>query len=617
MTEIKKISQSPAREYILAVLVLIGLALDYFGGYQNILLGITAIGAMIPLANGIYPILKGKITIDTFNAFALTISFAAGEIRSSAFIILMLLFAYVLEWQLVSRKNRAVEELMRLKPVKAFRETGETTQEVHTEDIKAGDVLVVREGLQIPTDGEVIFGEAMVNEALVTGESVPVKKVIGDDVLGSTINLNGTIKVRATRVGKDSTIERIAALIQAASQHKSRSEKTADKFAKIFLPIILVLGVVTYIITRNVLLTASLFLVACADDMAVAIPLAMTAAIGKAAKRGVIIKGGEWLDSLSKINTVVVDKTGTLTYGDLRIGKIVLKDNVSENEFWKLAGIAEKLSDHPVGRAIYQEAVRIVGSIPDPESFSAIQGMGVVAVYQAQEIFVGNSGILLKSKIANSEIIKEEMGNLSQQESMPANVVISRSGVAGYVLVRDMPRAEAKESIAKLKDIGVGRIAMFTGDAKNIAENVGREMGISEVLSEMKPETKVAELEKLLGPKNMLAMVGDGINDAPALARADVGIGMGGASTAVTIEAADVIILTDKLNLLPEVILLGRRTMSVIRGDIIIWVLSNAFGFSLVFLGFIGPALAAFYNFATDFFPLINSARLFKRGKIS
>ncbi len=238
--------------------------------------------------------------------------------------------------------------------------------------------------------------------------------------------------------------------------------------------------------------------------------------------------------------------------------------------------------------------------------------MGVAAVYQSQEIIIGNSDILLKSKITNPEVVKEEMENLSKQEGMPANVVISGSGIVGYLLVRDMPRDEAKESITKLKDIGIKRITMFTGDAKNIAEKVGQEMGISEVVSEMKPETKVAELEKLLGPDNTLAMVGDGINDAPSLARADIGIGMGGAGTAVTIEAADVIILTDKLNLLPEIILLGRRTMSVIRGDMIIWVLSNVFGFTLVFLGFMGPALAAFYNFATDFLPLINSARLFR-----
>jgi Cd2+/Zn2+-exporting ATPase/Cu+-exporting ATPase len=614
---LKKIFQSPTREYVLAVAVLAGLALDYFGGYQNILLGIIAIGALMPLANGIYPLLKGKITIDSFNAFALTISFAAGEIYSSAFIILMLLFAYVLDWQLISRKNRAVEELLRLKPIKAFREVGEIIEEVHTEDIKTGDILIVREGLQIPADGVIIFGEATINEALVTGESVPVKKNIGDEVLGSTISLAGTIKIKATRIGKDSTLERIASLIQEASKHKSRSEKTADKFAKIFLPLILILGAVTYFITRNILLTASLFLVACADDMAVAIPLAMTAAIGKAAKWGVIIKGGEWIDVLSKVNTIVVDKTGTLTYGDLRIDKVVLKNNISEKEFWTLAGIADKLSHHPVGRAIYKEALSRVGDIPDPDSFSAIRGMGVSVIYHSQEIFTGNADILLNKEVSDAVVIIDEMKTLAEQENAAINAVVLDKKVIGYILVKDLPKAEAKESIARLKNIGVKRIAMFTGDAKNVADNVGHEMGITEVRSEMKPETKVTELEKLLNSKDTVAMVGDGINDTPALARADIGIGMGGAGTAVTIEAADVIILTDKLNLLPEIILLSRKTMSVIRGDMGLWVLSNVFGFALVFLGFLSPALAAFYNFATDFLPLINSARLFKSRRSS
>lgn len=612
MTSLKKLFQAPVREYVLAGLILIAFGLDYFFGFRGILLGITAIASVTPLANGIFPLLRGKITIETFNAFALGVSFAYGEISSSAFIILMLIFAHILNCQLVSRKNQAVEKLMHLKPMKALREIGEMTEEILTEEIKPGDTIIVREGLQIPTDGEIVYGEATVNEALVTGESVPIKKSVGDEVLGSTINLSGTIKIKATRIGRDSTVERIAALIQEASKHKSRSEKTADKFAKVFLPIVLFLGVATYLITRNIIMTVSLFLVACADDMAVAIPLAITAAVGKAAKRGVIVKGSEWFDVLSRVNTVVVDKTGTLTYGDLRIADIVLKNSISEKEFWTLAGVAEKMSDHPVGQAVYKEAIKHVGRVPDPESFTSVPGMGASAFYQSREILVGNADFISSKKVNNAQDLIIEMRTLSEKSSSPVNAIIWGQKVAGYIIMRDVPRVEAGQSIAELKKMGITRIAMFTGDAKNIAEKIGREMGISEILSEMKPETKVTELEKMLGPAVVLAMVGDGINDAPSLARADVGIGMGGAGTAVTIESADVVILTDKLNLLPETILLGRQTISVIRGDMVIWALSNLVGFALVFSGAIGPALAAFYNFATDFLPLANSARLFR-----
>lgn len=609
---IKKIFSSPIREYVLAGFLLLGLFLDYFLGLRNIFLVIVLVGSIIPLLRGVWPIFKAKITIDTFNAFALAVTLVIGEFRSSAFIILMLSFAYILEWYITDKKNKAIDKLMKLKPTKAFIERGKSIEEIRTEDIKTGDILIVKEGSQIPTDGVVVFGEAKINEAIITGESVPVKKIVGYEVFGSTNNINGTIKIKATRVGKDSTIERIAALINEASRNKSRSERIADKFARVFLPIVLLVGIATYFITHNILYVASLFLVACADDMAVAIPLAITASIGRAAKKGVIIKGGEWLDVLSKVKTIIIDKTGTLTYGNLNIAKVIIKDNFPEKEFWTLAGIAEKLSAHPVGRAIYQEAERKAGFLPDPDSFTTLKGMGVKATYKSKEIVIGNIKVLELQKFSVDSKEYKEMDELSEEESMPVDVVILGQKIIGYIYVRDIPRLEAKESIAKLKDIGVKNITMFTGDTKNIADIIGKELGIEDVRSGMKPEDKLIELEKMINGAGKLAMIGDGINDTPALMRADIGIAMGGAGGEVVMETADVVIFTDKLNLVPEMILLGRRTSSVIRGDMAIWLLSNSVGFALVFLGFVNPALAAFYNFATDFFPLINSSRLFK-----
>jgi heavy metal translocating P-type ATPase len=608
----KKIFQSPTKEYILVAFLVIGLLSDYILGFKNILLIVAVIGAFVPLMKGVLPLLKRKITIDTFNSFSVIVTLVINDFRSAAFIILMLTFAYILDWNLTDRKNKAIDKLMKLKPVKAFIEKDGKIEEIKTEDIKTGDILVVKEGLKIPTDGVVIFGEAQVNQAIITGESMPVKKIIGNEVFGSTTNIDGTIKIKATRVGKDSTIERIAALISEASKHKSRSEKIADRFAKILLPVILVIGAGTYIITHNILYVASLFLVACADDMAVAIPLAITASIGKAAKKGMIIKGGEWLEVLAKVDTIVIDKTGTLTYGDLHVAKTIIKEDFPEKDFWTFVGAAEKLSAHPVGRAIYHEAETNIGSVPDPESFLAIKGVGASAKYNSQEITIGNIDVLSIKKISKNSASYKEIKDLSEKENMPVNVVFIGSKIAGYILVRDVPRAEAKESISKLKNIGIKRITMFTGDTKNMASIIGKELGISDVRPEMKPEDKLVELEKMITKDKKLAMIGDGINDTPALMRADIGIAMGGAGTEVVMETADAIIFTDKLNLLPEMILLGRKTMSVVRGDMVLWGLSNAVGFTLVFLGFINPVLAAFYNFATDFIPLINSGRLFR-----
>lgn len=608
----KKFTQSPVREYMLAAFVFIGLALDYIFGFKNIILFVVAIGSIAPLVNGVLPLLKRKITIETFNAFALIVTLAINDFRSSGFIILMLTFAFILDWNITNRKNEAINRLMKLKPVKAFIEKSGIIEEIKTEEIRTGDILIVKEGLQIPTDGVVVFGEAEVNESIITGESMPVKKVVGTNVFGSTTNINGTLKIKATRVGKDSTIERIAALIDEASKHKSRSEKIADRFARILLPVVLVIGAGTYLVTHNILYVASLFLVACADDMAVAIPLAITASIGRAAKRGMIIKGGEWLDVLSKVKTIVIDKTGTLTYGNLHIAKTIIKNNISEKDFWTYVGAAEKLSAHPVGRAIYQEAMSHVGSIPDPDSFSAVRGVGVSAIYNSKNIVIGNIDILADKKIVEDSVVVREVTNLSEKENMPVNLVVIDSKVIGYVLVRDVLRTEAKKSISKLKSIGIEKITMFTGDTKNMADIIGKELGISDVRPGMKPENKLLELEKMISKNGKLAMVGDGINDTPALMRADIGIAMGGAGTEVVMETADAIIFTDKLNLLPEMILLSRKTMGVIRGDMVIWLLSNVVGFALVFLGFVNPALAAFYNFITDFIPLINSSRLFR-----
>jgi len=604
----KKILTSPLREYILASFVILGLLFDYIIKIDGVLLIIVAVGSIMPLVNGVLPLLNRKITIDTFNAFAVAITLATGEFRSSAFIILMLLFAYILDWHIIERKNRAIDRLMKLRPVRAFIEKGQNIEEIATEKIRTGDILVVKEGLQIPTDGIIIFGNALINESIITGESLPVKKAEGDEVFGSTSNISGTIKVKATNVGKDSTIERIAKLINEASKHKSRSEKIADRFAKVFLPIVLLTGAITFYITHNVLYVASLFLISCADDLAVAIPLAISASIGKAAKKGMIIKGGEWLETLSKVKTVVIDKTGTLTYGDLHIEKTIIKNGISENDFWTYVGIAEKLSSHSAGQAIYEQVLSHIKSVPSPESFSNIKGIGVMATYKSNEIIVGNMDVLYEKNIPD-----QEMKMLIEKEGMPANVVILNSKIIGYLLVRDVPRTEAKESIEKLKSLGIQKIAMFTGDKKNIAEKIGKELGIVEIKSEMKPEDKLYELEKFISKDQKLAMVGDGINDTPALMRADVGIAMGGADTEVVMETADAIIFNNKLDLLPEIISLGRKTMSVIKFNMVLWFISNAIGFSLVFIGFATPAFAAFYNFATDFIPLINSGRLLKK----
>jgi heavy metal translocating P-type ATPase len=605
--------REPYSEYVLSSCLFVALVLRHFvHGSWPILLVVSVIGAVPTTLLALRSIAKLKISIDVYNTFALLISFATGFLASAGFIGLMLSFARLLDWYTETRTSNAVEELLKLKPSTAVIEKDGRQQEVKIDRVKKGDTVVITTGARVPVDGTVIYGEAHMNEASVTGESALIVKVVGDRVLSATFCESGVVKIRATHVGKDSTIERMASLMKDAAKNKSRGERLADRFATVFMPIVGLIGLITYLVTGDILMTASLFLVACADDMAVAIPLAMTASLGQAAKRGVIVKGGEWLDVLASLKTLVFDKTGTLTYGSLAIKETIVEPGVGDFTFWNIVGIAEKYTEHPVGRAIFREAVKHVPNIPDPESYEVVKGIGVIARYRADVIAVGNEKILSDGKMArDAETVCAKLATTLEKTGLTSIAVMLNGSLIGQIVLADVPREEAKQSIAALHHLGVERILMFTGDNEQVAKRVSTALGVTDYRAAMSPEDKLRAVETLDAP-HPVGMVGDGINDAPTLARADLGIAMGGGGTAVAVEAADVVILTDDLSRLPEMIRLGRRTRSVIRGDMLIWFVSNMIGFALVFTGIAGPALAAFYNFATDFFPLINSSRLFR-----
>lgn len=599
----------PYREYVLVILLVLAFLVDTFTGFGTwVIVIVSGLAALPTFIEAGKKLLKKQLTIDAFNTFAVIASFATGELRSAAFIGLMLTFARYLDWRTASRSKAAIEELMRLKPITARRENADgTEQDVPSEVIQTGDIVVVAMGSRVPVDGVVIGGEAHVNESSVTGESRLIHKGVGDLVVSSTLVEGGGVRMRATAVGADSTIERMATLIRDAMKHKSRAEHLADRFASLFLPFVVLLALGAYLWTHDIRVVAAIFLVSCADDMAVAIPLAITAAVGRAAKRGVIIKGGEWLDVLGRLKTVVLDKTGTLTYGSLSLAQVDLAPGVSEQTFWAAVGSAEKFSEHPVGRMAYAEAMKRVGTITDPLSSEVYKGKGIAAKTQQGMVQIGNQAMVDERNLplpGQSEG-REEVGSTF--------FVFLDKAYLGTVRVADQPRPEAAEGLRQLRTVGVERIIMYTGDNTATAKAVSRELGITEVHAAMQPKDKLEGLEALLAESGPVAMVGDGINDAPALARADVGIAMGG-GTAIASEAADVVILSDNMSRIPEMIRLGQRTTSVIHWDMGIWAVTNLLGFILVFAGVLSPPLAALYNLITDFFPLINSARLFRNG---
>jgi heavy metal translocating P-type ATPase len=604
--------KQPYREYILIALLLLALSNHYLLRGDIVFVVIIAIlGSIIPLWSALVALRERKITIDVFNVFALAISFATGEYTSAAFIALMLAIASWLDWKTEVRATNAVEELLKLKPSKAVRVHGDTEETIDVAEIKEGDILIVKNGERIPADGVVIYGCAFVNEASLTGESTPVEKHVGDDVFSSTVSESGVIKVRAMKVGKDSILERMARLIDDAAKNKSKTERLADRFAGIFLPIVFFAGIVTYLVTGNITMTAALFLIVCADDIAVSIPLAITASLGHAAKRGVIIKGGEWLSALANVRTLVFDKTGTLTYGMFALSRAELEADVDSKIFWKMVAIAEKFSEHPVGKALYKEAMkRDGGVIPDPEEVKVVRGVGIWAKGSGHEIAIGNDKLAETFSLSMSEDAHKKF-HTYEQSAQTTMAVFLDGKFSGILGVADIPREEAGSALAALKKQGI-RLVMLTGDNEEVARSVSKKLGIDEYRAEMTPESKLRVVEEI-AKSGGLAMVGDGVNDAPALARADVGIAMGAGGTAVAVEAADVVILTDRIDRIGEMIELSRRTVSVVNADMGIWLVTNLVGVVLVFTGIASPAFAALYNLLTDFLPLLNSSRLFTR----
>jgi len=616
MRPITRYLVEPYRAYLVGGCILAALGYHYLfdGAYlvraDAALLGAALLGSISPLLKALEALRRRSVTIEVFNLFALIVSFATGEYESATFIALMLTIASWLDWYTEARASHAVDELLKLKPAKAVRVVGDTKEVITPDQIRAGDVLLVVTGEQIPADGTVVYGTSYVNEASLTGESIPIERTVGDPVYASTIATSGALKVRATTAGMDSTLERMAALIRDASLHKSRGERLADRFARIFMPIVLVGGLLTYLASGDIRMTAALFLVVCADDIAVSIPLAITAALGHAAKQGVIVKGGVWLHSLARVRTIAFDKTGTLTKGTPVLTQSFLAPNVDEGTFWRYVAIAQKFSEHPVGKALYREALSHTDSqgVPDPDTIEVVQGGGIVARSETHTIAIGNRNI---AALTDMHLTQSIEGCLTAYERTACTAVaVYMDGYAvGALAVTDVPREDAPDALAKLAAMGI-RTIMLTGDNPEVAHAVANKLGIHDVHAHLSPESKLAAVTEL-ARKGTLAMVGDGINDAPALARADVGVAMGEGGTAVAVETADVVILTDKLTRIPDLIALARRTVSVVNADMGIWFVTNALGIVFVLTGVFTPAYAALYNLGTDFLPLLNSLRLF------
>lgn len=549
-----------------------------------------------------------KITVDLLATIALFVSIFEKEWTSVIFINLMIICAKIFGMYTENKAKNAIQSLFKLRPTQVKIKKNNQIETIHIKDIKLNDLVIIDAGERIPVDGIIETGNASVDQSSLTGESIPIEKKAGDMVLSSTLNMSGSLLVKVTKLGKDTTFEKLIALMETAQLGKNNIETLIDKFASRYILFTLVGAIVIFFITKNISLVLSILLVTCADDIAVAIPLAFWAAIAKGAKRGIIIKGGNYLEALAKCKMLIVDKTGTLTKGKIKVNH-VFAFGIEKKYLLKMATTAESMSDHPMAKAIVEYAKKEKIDYTVADKFSEFAGKGMKIENNNNTITVGNLNFFIEEKIVIDEKQLEQI-KLAEADGHNIVLVAENKKILGFIALGDELRVGIRRAILQLKNIGVVRIVMLTGDNEKVASQVAGEIGIEEFHANLLPEDKLNFVKKSLNQKYKIAMVGDGINDAAALAISDVGFAMGAIGTDSAIEAADIALMNDDFGKIAETVGISRFIMKIVIENFMIWGVVNSIGLILVFGKFIGPTGAALYNFVSDFLPLINSMRV-------
>ncbi|MGB2763001.1 MAG: heavy metal translocating P-type ATPase [Candidatus Aminicenantaceae bacterium] len=493
---------------------------------------------------------------------------------TSAIIIVLILLGRLLEARAKGQTSEAIKKLIGLRPKTARVKRDGKEIDIPVEEVLIGDVVIIRPGEKIPVDGIITDGKSSVDESMITGESMPVKKEKGDEVIGATINKTGSFQFRATKVGKDTALAQIIKLVQDAQGSKAPIQRLADVIAGYFVPIVISIAIATFVVWFNfgpspaltfaLLNFVAVMIIACPCALGLATPTAVMVGTGKGAENGVLIKGGESLETAHKLDTVVFDKTGTLTKGEPEVTDIIPFNSYSEEEVLKFAASAEKVSEHPLGEAVIKKATETKIGLQDPKNFRAIEGHGIEAEVENVNVLLGNAKLLRDRNIEIKDLI-EKAEYFAKDGKTPIYIALN-GHAAGVIAVADTLKETSIQSVEKLKKLGL-EVIMLTGDNRKTAQAMARKVGIDRVLAEVLPEDKVHEIKKLQSEGKKVAMVGDGINDAPALAQADVGIAIG-SGTDVAMEASDITLIKGDLQGVVSAIELSKRTIRVIKQNL-------------------------------------------------
>ena len=546
------------------------------------------------------------ISMAMFAAIAIGDIFAAGEV---AFIMAL---GALLEEATTERAKKGLKKLISLAPVKGRKIQDNKEMMVPVESIQSGDYLRILPGETIPVDGRIINGETTVDQSIMTGESIPVDKIIDDDVFGGTINCFGAIDIIATKVGEDSSIQKMIQLIKNAEQKQAPIQRIADIVASRLVPIALMIACIGYLITGNIIVGVTVLVVFCPCALVLATPTAVMAAIGQATKHGVIIKSGEILETMGKVDTMAFDKTGTLTRGQLAVQSILAVDtDYSETDILQLAASAEAKSEHPIGKAIVSHAIEQDLEILDTTSFTMFVGKGIIAVIKGRELYCGNERFLEEHNIIVSESIQQAI-NVYRSEGKVSVIIANNEYIIGIITLSDTMRNDAINIISAISSLDMTTV-LLTGDSKAAATYIGKKSGVSEIHAELLPGEKVSIIESLQGKQHKVCMVGDGINDAPAMKTADVSIAMGTIGSDIAIETADIALMSDDLSKIPYIKRLSDATIKTIKFSIALSMAINCIAIILSLLEVLTPTTGALVHNVGSCLVVLIAARLYDR----
>lgn len=616
------------RELVRAALAVVALLAAYIvernAGEASLFIPLYAAAIMIGgwgnIRRAMYSLPHLDFNMSVLMTMAITGAMAIGEWREGAVVAFLYSVSEMLESWTLGRVRRSIRDLMDIAPkvARVRRPTGEEA-EIPVEEIQVGDIMIVRPGEKIAMDGRIIKGESAINEATITGESVPVEKGPGAEVYAGTLNTYGSLEVEVTKLVQDTTIAKIIHLVEEAQAQRAPSQAFVDRFAEVYTPLVLLLAAALVLIPPLLLgypwgpwiyRGLALIVVACPCALVVSTPVAIVSAIGNAARNGVLIKGGIYLEQAGDLKAMAFDKTGTLTKGEPTVTDIIPLGERSERELLQIAANLEARSEHPLAVAIVKAAEARGTQVEPAEAFIALPGRGAQGVVQGQTIYIGNVRLFRELGIATDNL--EDRLRVLQEEGKTAIMVGTEKELLGIIAVADEVREASAAAIAALKQAGISRTIVLTGDNEATARAIAARVGIDEYKAELLPEDKVRAIQELLKQYGKVAMVGDGINDAPALATATLGIAMGGAGTDTALETADIALMSDDLTKLPFTIRLSRAALKIIRQNIAFSLAIKAVAVLAVFPGWLTLWLAILGDMGASILVTLNGMRLLR-----